>query len=159
MARSREGMPTARFYQLAGSSLETALAALLAKILEQNGRACVLARDALHLRQLDELLWRHPPQRFLPHGPWDGPDPERQPVLLALEPDDRNGATILLLTGPRPVVEAARFDMVVDFVTGREDHLVGARSRYRDYRNQGCLMEYWVQSANGRWTRQDKKEG
>ncbi|MBF0126356.1 MAG: DNA polymerase III subunit chi [Magnetococcales bacterium] len=149
-------MPVVRFYQLAASSSEVALLGILVKILERGSRACLLAQDALQVQRLDELLWRQPADRFLAHGPWNGPDPDRQPLLLSLEPDDRNGATILVLVSPRLVADPARFDLVVDFVGKQEVAL--ARDRYRRYQQQGCAMEYWAHSPEGRWTRQDKKE-
>ncbi|MEO5332422.1 MAG: DNA polymerase III subunit chi [Magnetococcus sp. YQC-5] len=155
MARLREGVPTIRFYQLASSSPEAALIGILYKIVEQDAKACVLAKDAEQVRRLDELLWRQPQERFLPHGPWNGPDPSWQPVLIACEPDDRNGATILVLATPRWVEEPDRFDMVVDFVDPKEP-VAMARERYRRYQGAGCAMEYWIQSPEGRWTRKEK---
>ncbi|MBF0340792.1 MAG: DNA polymerase III subunit chi [Magnetococcales bacterium] len=151
MARVREGNPVARFYQVAASSPESVMITLLHKLFDQGLRVCLLAGDGAQARRLDDLLWRHPPERFLPHGMWDGADVERQPVLIALTPDDRNGATVVLSTSPRVVPDAERFDVVVDFVVAADP--APARERYRHYQAAGLAMEYWIQSPEGRWTR------
>ncbi|MBF0629062.1 MAG: DNA polymerase III subunit chi [Magnetococcales bacterium] len=153
MARTREGQPVARFYQVAAASPEMVLTGLLFKLVEQKIRVCLLAADHTQVRRWDDLLWRHPPERFLPHGVWDGPDPERQPVLIASQPDDRNGATVVVIANPRLLDETATFDVVVDFVDARNPD--PARQRYRHYQTRGYLMEYWIQSPEGRWSKKN----
>lgn len=157
MTRLQEGVTTVRFYQVAGSSLETALIGLLHKIAQQGLKACVLALDVNHVKRLDELLWHQPKDKFLAHGPWNGVQPHRQPILLALEPDDQNLASVLLVAAPGKVVEPTRFDMVVDFVTSQEPVTL-TRDRYRHYQEQGCKMEYWLQTPDGRWQRKEQSK-
>ncbi|MBF0428105.1 MAG: DNA polymerase III subunit chi [Magnetococcales bacterium] len=157
MARLREGPTTVRFYQVAGSSPDIALTGILFKVVEQGSRACLLALDATHVKRLDEMLWRYPLDRFLPHGPWDGPDPQRQPVLITLQPDDCNGASVLVVAASRGVDKPEQFDMVVDFVDPREP-VANARDRYRRYQTLGCVMEYWIQSPEGRWTQKESRQ-
>lgn len=150
MARAREGSPVARFYQVAGASVDGVLTGLLHKLVEQGLKVCLLVGSPARSRHWDDLLWRHPLERFLPHGVWDGPDPQLQPVLLALTPDDRNGATVVVAADAGLVEGAAGFDVVVDFVVGDP---APARERYRWYQARGLAMEYWVQSPEGRWSR------
>ncbi|MBF0272595.1 MAG: DNA polymerase III subunit chi [Magnetococcales bacterium] len=152
MARVREGRPVARFYQVAASSPEVVMVGLLFKLVDQGMRVCVLAADGGQVRHLDDQLWRYPAERFLPHGVWDGVDVERQPVLIAMRPDDRNGATVVIVAGAQVVDESVAFDVVVDFVDVRDP--VPARGRYRQYQARGYQMEYWIQSPEGRWNKQ-----
>ncbi|MBF0212714.1 MAG: DNA polymerase III subunit chi [Magnetococcales bacterium] len=151
MARVREGRPVARFYQVAASTPEVVLIGLLLKLVEQGMRVCLLVADAAQVRHWDDLLWRHPPERFLPHGVWDGADVERQPVLIAWQPDDRNRATVAVVASQRVMEESVAFDVVVDFVDSRDP--APARGRYRHYQALGYAMEYWIQSPEGRWSR------
>lgn len=151
MARQREGRPVARFYQVATAPSEGVMTTLLFKLVEQGMRVCLLAADAGQVRRLDELLWRHPSDRFLPHGVWDGSDPERQPVLIAARPDDRNNATVAIAASGQIVDESVAFDVVVDFVDARDPG--AARERYRHYQARGFSMEFWIQSPEGKWNR------
>ena len=155
MARTHAEPPTVRFYQLATMPLETALLGILGKAWDRGLRVCLLTKDAHQAQRLDDLLWVNPPHHFLPHGLWNGPDPALQPVLISLEPDARNGATLLVLATPLLVPDPMAFDLIVDFVRGGDPVVVTAsRDRYRHYRALGCQMEYWIQTPQGGWKRQ-----
>ncbi|MBF0285747.1 MAG: DNA polymerase III subunit chi [Magnetococcales bacterium] len=149
MARTGEGAATVRFYQVS-ETLESALLKVVHKAHERGLRQCVVAAGVQHARRLDDLLWTLPVAGFLPHRLWNASEPERQPLLIALEPDDRNAATVLVSAHGEPFREAARFDLVIDFVDAREpDGLTRGRDRFRFYRDQGHRMEYWEQGAEG----------
>ena len=155
MARTHEAATTVRFYQLANMSLETALVGIVGKAWEREMVVNLLARDVQQAQRLDDLFWIHPPHHFLPHGLWSGPDPELQPVLISLEPDDCNGATLLVLAAPHLLAEPMRFDMIIDFLHGQDaEGLAAGRNRYRHYRDLGCQMEYWTQAPQGGWKKQ-----
>ncbi|MEO5362960.1 MAG: DNA polymerase III subunit chi [Magnetococcus sp. DMHC-8] len=159
MARTHPQPPTVRFYQLASMSLEAALVGILGKAWERGLRVCLVARDARQAQRLDDLLWINPPQQFLPHGLWNGADPALQPLLIALEPDERNEATVLVLAAPHLVAAPLAFDLIVDFVAGADaGTLAASRDRYRHYRDLGCQMEYWTQTPLGGWQRQGERE-
>ncbi|NGZ06938.1 MAG: DNA polymerase III subunit chi [Magnetococcales bacterium] len=151
MARTQEGRPIARFYQVAASSIEGVMIVLLHKLVEQGRRVCLVAGDARQVRHLDDLLWRQPPDRFLPHGVWNGADVERQPVLIAERPDDRNGATVAMAVVGGLVDGSIEFDVVVDFVDAQAP--AAARERYRYYQGRDFAMEYWFCSPEGKWIR------
>ncbi|MEO5376290.1 MAG: DNA polymerase III subunit chi [Magnetococcus sp. DMHC-6] len=152
MARTQEGSVTARFYQLGLSTLEYTLPRLLAKIWEAGRKSCLVASSQQQALWLDELLWREPKEGFLPHGRCDRPNPELQPVLICLQAEDINGASVVLDLGDRVLENPARFDMVIDFVVGSDPQSVAAsRLRYRAYRQLQCQMEYWVQGEGGKW--------
>jgi DNA polymerase-3 subunit chi len=156
MARTHEAPTTVRFYQLASMPLETALVGIVGKAWERGILVNLLARDLRQAQRLDDLFWIHPPpHHFLPHGLWNAPDPELQPVLISLEPDERNGATLLVLAAPHLLVDPTRFDMIIDFLHGQDaEGLVAGRNRYRHYRALGCQMEYWTQGPQGGWKKQ-----
>ncbi|MBF0462409.1 MAG: DNA polymerase III subunit chi [Magnetococcales bacterium] len=155
MARTHPEPPTVRFYQLAAMPLETALVGLLGKAWERGMRINLVVKDGQQAQRLDDFLWIHPPNQFLPHGLWSGPDPELQPVLISLEPDARNGATVLMVATPLLIADPTAFDLVIDFLPSQHpDALAAGRNRYRHYRALGCQMEYWIQTPQGGWKRQ-----
>ncbi|MBF0161782.1 MAG: DNA polymerase III subunit chi [Magnetococcales bacterium] len=150
MARSHSEPATVRFYQLAAMPLETALLGIVGKAWERGIRINLLAGDGAQAQRLDDLFWIQPP--FLPHGLWNGPDPEQQPLLISLEPDLRNQATLLVLATPRLLPESGGVAMIIDFLPGHDPAaLARGRDRYRHYRSLGCRMEYWQQNPRGGW--------
>ena len=152
MARTHPERPKVRFYQLAALSLEKALVGIVSKAWDRGLRLCLLAQNPPHAHWLDGFLWQCSNDLFLPHGLWDHPDPERQPILISLEPDDRNGATVIITTTHRQISDPEQFDMIIDFIQGQDpDALTASRTRYRHYRSLGCVMEYWTQSPQGGW--------
>lgn len=152
MARTHQEPPKVRFYQLAAMPLEKALVGIVGKAWNLGFYICMLANSAHHARWLDDMLWRVPHDSFLPHGQWHRPDPERQPILISLEPDDRNKASIVVLAAPKLVADPHRFDMIIDFVQGQDPTATDAsRHRYRHYLQMGCNMEYWTQTPLGGW--------
>lgn len=147
---SHQEPPKVRFYQLSSTSLEKALVDIVNKAWKKGTKLCLMAHDPNHAQWLDDLLWRQPNDVFLPHGLWNGLDPERQPILISPEPDQRNGATLILLATPKLLRNPEKFDLVIDFVNGKSPNdLAASRQRYRHYRDLGCTMEYWAQSLQG----------
>ncbi|MEO5367724.1 MAG: DNA polymerase III subunit chi [Magnetococcus sp. WYHC-3] len=143
------GAGRVRFYQLSGASLESTLARLCAKTLERGWRALVVSRSQPWLEHLDDFLWLHPPEGFLPHGRCGSPHAARQPVLLCPEIHKENQADVLFVADGRLVEMVGEFTLVVDFVPpGERD---AARQRYVHYRSRGCALEYWVQTPGGGW--------
>ena len=158
MARTDAKAPTTvRFYQLGVSTIEAAVTGILSKAWAKGVKTTLLTPGPEPTRYWDSLLWRLPVDSFLPHGPATGPDPERQPVLIASEQDDKNGATLIVLVTPHLLAKPEQYDMVIDFVDGSSpDALAASRSRYKKYMDLGCQMEYWIQDQDRRWSLKSK---
>jgi DNA polymerase III subunit chi len=144
---------TVRFYQLGLSSLEAAVTGILSKAYQKGVKTTLLTPGPDPSRYWDSLLWRNPVDSFLPHGIGSGPDPEKQPILITEQPDDTNGATLIVLVTPRIVESPKQYDMVIDFVDGSSPKaLADSRNRYKQYRDQGCKLEYWIQNPDKKWS-------
>lgn len=146
MARTTDTSPVVRFYQLAATSMAEAVARLANKAYDRGLKSCLLVRDAAHAREMDDYLWLFPADSFLPHGVSSGKNPAGQPLLIATAPDDRNGATVILITA-ETVVSPEQFDMIIDFVVTA--NLNASRIRFSHYQKAGCQMEYWEQTDQG----------
>jgi len=143
------------FYHLTRSTLDEALPQLLEKALERGLRAVLVARDADHLRHLDELLWTWRPESFLAHGTAAAGFADRQPIFLARAVENPNGAALLVLVdGLMPPADVP-FTRVVDLFDGADEAAVaGARDRWRAWRERGtATLVYWQQRAEGGWTK------
>ncbi|MBF0435794.1 MAG: DNA polymerase III subunit chi [Magnetococcales bacterium] len=157
MARVEPGVTLVRFYQWAQGPMERLLFGLLSRIVAKNIKACVVVADQNHAARLDEALWTQGNDSFLPHGICGGADSVWHPILLCTEPQDINGATVLLLAHGRFEERFGDFDMVLDFVPGHiAEGVQASRERYRRYRDSGCRMEYWIHSPETGWTLQSR---
>ena len=143
------------FYHLEQTPLERALPELLEKTLARGWRALVRTGDLARLAPLDETLWTYRDESFLPHGRADGPDPERQPVLLTANEENLNGAQALFLIDgaePGPLDGYARCVLMFD---GRDEgELASARRRWAAFRRDGLALSYWKQEPGG-WKKQE----
>ncbi len=143
------------FYHLTRSRLDEALPQLLEKALERGLRAVLVARDGELLRHLDETLWTFRPDSFLAHGTAATGFAERQPIFLARELANPNGASLLVVVdGLMPPADAA-FARVVDLFDGADEaSLAAARDRWRAWRERGtATLVYWQQRAEGGWAK------
>jgi DNA polymerase-3 subunit chi len=133
------------FYHLADSPLERVLPSICEKVLAAGERLLVVAEPGL-LGLLDGQLWTYAAESFLPHGRGKA---ESQPILLAAEPEPRNGATHIALADGRWREEALGFARAFYFFDneGRES----ARSVWRVLSDRPDVeTRYWKQDG-GKW--------
>lgn len=158
MARHQPGNTVVRFYQWHQGPMEKSLIGLLGRIYDKNLKACLVAASPNHAARLDESLWTHSIDSFLPHGPCTGANASMHPIIICTEPKDINGATILVLTHGLFVETFADYDMILDFVIDQTpEGLQTSRGRYRRYREAGCHMEFWVQTHESGWQLKSKE--
>ncbi|ABK45171.1 DNA polymerase III, chi subunit [Magnetococcus marinus MC-1] len=153
MAKTQQDPLRVRFYQLATDSRERALLKILNKVYGMGLRVCIVVEDRQQAQGLDEHLWRHPPDSFLPHATSVDPFPEAQPILISEQPVDPNGATVVVMLTPVPLENLDQFDTVVDFVPDDPQAKRASRLRYKHYKDAQCQMEYWIQTPKGQWER------
>jgi len=140
------------FYHLTSSTLEQALPKLLARVLGLPSRAMILGGDAGRLAALDTALWRA--AEWLPHNAPDAPtDAPLQPIWLTMEdgPAPNAARHLFLIDGARSA-HLDQFDRGFDLFDGREEAAVqAARTRFREAREAGHALTYWLQDEAGRW--------
>lgn len=134
------------FYHLARSPIERVLPAICEKVLEAGGRLLVVA-EADQLDRLDEQLWTWSPDSFLPHG---RDKAESQPILLASDPEARNGAANIALADGTWREEALGFERAFYFFDN--DGLDSARAVWRMLKEKPEVEpRYWKQDERGKW--------
>lgn len=142
------------FYHLTARPLEWALPKLLERALEAGARSVVLASSAERVEALDALLWTYDPGSWLPHGSRAGGDAAEQPIWLAAEDENPNGAGFLFLTDGAASERVAEYARVFELFDGRDEAAVGAaRERWRRYKEDGHALSYWKQDDRGRWSK------
>jgi DNA polymerase-3 subunit chi len=134
------------FYHLTASPLERVLPTIAEKVLAGGDRLLVVAEPDL-LARLDEQLWSHSKDSFLPHG---RQRPESQPVLLSELPQPTNGATNVALADGRWREEALGFARTFYFFDN--DKRDGARDAWRALKGRPEVeARYWKQDERGKW--------
>src|SRR5437764_7025593 len=143
------------FYHLQRQSIEHVLPALLEKSVARGWRVVVQGGSEERIEALDAHLWTYREGSFLPHGTWREPEPAQQPILLTVNDENLNGATVRFLVDSVPVPEnAGTYQRIVLLFNGDDpDAVETARIRWRETKKQGFDLTYWQSDEHGRWHR------
>ena len=143
------------FYHLHRQPLERVLPTLLEKSLERGWRVVVQSSSEERVEALDAHLWTFTEDSFLPHGTWREAEAREQPVLLTVNDDNPNGATVrFLIDGAGIPADAAAYARIVLLFDGNDaDAVDAARTRWSEAKAQGFDVTYWQPDEQGRWQR------
>jgi DNA polymerase-3 subunit chi len=145
-----------RFYHLERQGIEQVLPGLISKALENGHRIIVKTANDNDLQRLNEHLWTHNPNSFIPHGAKKDGNADRQPVWLTTEDENPNNADVLILAQGAESASHGNFKLCCDMIDGRDPQAVtDARVRWKQYKDQGFAVTYWQQGEKG-W---EKKSG
>jgi DNA polymerase-3 subunit chi len=144
------------FYHLKGQTPEQVLPSLLQKSLERGWRVVVQASSEERIEALDAHLWTWRDDAFLPHGTWRDPEVAQQPIVLTVNDDNPNGATVrFLVDGANISGGATGYDRIVLLFDGDDpDAVDAARARWNEAKAAGTEVTYWQADESGRWRRQ-----
>jgi len=143
------------FYHLHRQPLERVLPTLLEKSLERGWRVVVQSSSEERVEALDAHLWTFSDDSFLPHGIWRDAEAREQPVLLTVNDDNPNGATVrFLIDGAGIPSDAAAYVRIVLLFDGDDaDAVDAARARWSEAKSQSFDVTYWQPDEQGRWQR------
>ena len=143
------------FYHLDRQPIERVLPSLLARSLERGWRVVVQAASEERVEALDAHLWTFSDDGFVPHGTFRDAEAREQPVLLTVNDDNPNGATVRFLIDGAPVpADAAVYARIVLLFDGEDPEAVeAARERWQVAKGSGFEVTYWQPDVNGRWQR------
>jgi DNA polymerase-3 subunit chi len=143
------------FYHLQRQPLERVLPTLLEKSIERGWRVVVQAASEERVEALDAHLWTYREDGFLPHGTHRESDAGLQPVLLTVNGDNPNNATVrFLVDGSAMPADVAAYERIVLIFDGEDpDALADARSHWTAARAMGCATTYWQADETGRWVK------
>src|SRR5437870_7011305 len=140
------------FYHLQGMSLESVLPPLLEKSLERGWRVVVQSTSPERADALDAHLWTYRDDSFLPHATWRASDVADQPVVLAVEEGNPNGAKVrFLIDNAALPADSHIYDRIVLVFNGDDDDaLAAARTAWADCKSRGFDVTYWQADEHGR---------
>jgi DNA polymerase-3 subunit chi len=156
------------FYHLQRQPLERVLPMLLERTLARGWKAVVQAgqKDAQkegqkegteeRLAFLDDHLWTYADDSFLPHVTDREPDAAANPIVLALDEGNPNGAQVrFLVDGAGLPSDMAAYERLMLIFDGNDDEaLARARAEWGKAKSAGISASYWQQDESGKW---DKK--
>jgi DNA polymerase-3 subunit chi len=144
------------FYHLKGQAPEQVLPALLAKSLERGWRVVVQASSDERVEALDAHLWTWRDDAFLPHGTWRDAEAAEQPIVLTVNEENPNRATVrFLVDGASLAGDSSSYERIVLLFNGEDPEAVdAARARWSEAKAAGAEVTYWQADENGRWRRQ-----
>jgi DNA polymerase-3 subunit chi len=143
------------FYHLQRLPIERVLPALLEKSVERGWRVVVQGGTEERIDALDAHLWTYREGSFLPHGTWREAEAAQQPILLTVNDENPNGATVRFLVDGAPVPEnAGTYQRIVLLFNGDDPNAVAtARLRWSEAKKNGFDLTYWQPDEQGRWQR------
>ncbi len=143
------------FYHLQRQPLERVLPQLLEKSVARGWRVIVQASSEERIEALDAHLWTYDDRSFLPHGTWREAEAAEQPVLLTINDDNPNEASVRFLIDNAPVPQdASGYERIVLlFDGGDEDAVAFARERWTQVKAKGHDATYWQPDEHGRWVK------
>ena len=139
------------FYHLETRPLESVLPALLEKTLERGWKAVVETSSSDRAAALDAALWTYRDDAFLPHGiAGEGTDPD-QPVLIATDSVNSNGANVRFFVDRAVPSAIEGYSRIVYLFSGHDPDAVSeARVAWKALKD-GNDLTYWQQDEGGRW--------
>lgn len=143
------------FYHLEREPVEDVLPGLLARGLQRGLKLAVQSPDAEALRTLSERLWAQEDVAFLAHGDATTPGPQRQPIYLATDAANPNGASFrFFIAGAEPELLAGLARASIMFNGNDAAAIEQARALWRRFKADGHAISYWKQDDTGRWVNQ-----
>lgn len=143
------------FYHLQGQKLENVLPTLLEKSVERGWKVVVQGASEERIDALDAHLWTYRDDGFLPHGTWREPEAAAQPVLLTVNEENPNAATVrFLIEGAQLPPDAETYQrLVLVFDGDNDDAVAAARVHWTAAKAKGFDATYWQPDDNGRWVK------
>jgi DNA polymerase-3 subunit chi len=142
------------FYHLEHQPLERVLPTLLERTLEREWRAVIQSGNEERLEALDTHLWTYRDDSFLPHGIAKDANAALHPIVLTLEDDNPNSATVRFLVDGASAASLEAYERVVYLFDGRMQEAVQqARDAWKVAKSAGFEVTYWQQAAGGKWER------
>jgi DNA polymerase III subunit chi len=148
------------FYHLQRQPIEKVLPTLIEKSLERGWRVIIQSSSEERVDALDAHLWTFRDDSFLPHGTAKESTAGQQPVLLTMNPDNPNEASVRFLIDGAPIPQdVARYHRVVLLFDGDDpDAVETARRHWREATDQGLDVTYWQSDEQGRWQRKTRDQ-
>lgn len=154
-------MGHAMFYHLTHSSADALVQLLVPRAMGQGWRIAIRSPQRETLNRLDNLLWEHPEDGFVPHALSNGTAADAdQPVLLTQDHALPNGARYLLALDGADISASEtalleRACLVFDATDAAQ--MTHARGLWKTLTAAGVAAQYWSEES-GSWAMKVEKK-
>lgn len=138
------------FWQVTDDPIAKVVALIAKRALGQGERVLVVAADPEQRAAISRALWDGGPESFLANGEADSAGADRQPILLAAEPQAANGASHLILADGT-FRDAPGFARV--FLLFPPDLAPQARQAWRAQDGRDGVERAYYAQEDGRWVK------
>ena len=107
---------------------------MMAWVLKQ--KVFIIAASDASGEQLDDLLWKLPEGRFLPHAQTASPNSGNAPVNIGTL-SGLNATDVVINLCPQAVPQPERFSRVLEIVPFADSDRQASRAKYSNYRSLG----------------------
>jgi len=114
---------------------------LAAKAFTAGQQVLIYTLDAALAQQLDTAFWTAQQLSFLPHVRCGHPLARQTPILIGADPDELASADVLISLAEEPPEFFARFQRLLEIVSGEEGDRERARQRFRFFKQRGYPLE------------------
>jgi DNA polymerase-3 subunit chi len=148
-----DGVSEVFFYHLQRQPLLTVLPVLLEKTIERGWHAVVQTTSAEHMAALDDHLWTHAEDGFLPHATDAEAELSAEPIVITTGTANPKAAQVsFLVEGADLPQDAGAYERIVLLFDGNDpDALAKARLQWKAIKGLGIAATYWQQNEAGRW--------
>lgn len=139
------------FYHLEKMGFEEAAVLILEKAYERGNKVLIRLDNASFCDSLNQTLWTHNPDSFIPHGVEKDGFSEEQPIFITHKKEyNPNEADILVVYNPKDIPLVDGFSRVLIFFNGLdEDALKDARFIWRNFSDGTNELHYWQKEETG----------
>lgn len=139
-------MPPVTFHIMsqAGDDVRYRYACQLAEqAYDQNAKCFIRTSSAAEAQRVDELLWTFSDRAFIPHevANENSPSDPRIAVLIGTTAAPQAYRALLINLGADASTEIEQYDRIAEVVDADAERKRLARERYKQYREQGCVLE------------------
>jgi len=103
---------------------------------EQGHTVMVVTTDEAEANEMDQFMWNHPPERFLPHELTESVN--AAPICIGthqqLRPDS---AEVIINLTELPIAQAQRYSRLLELVPATDSERLASRRKFVAYRNLG----------------------
>jgi DNA polymerase-3 subunit chi len=146
-------MPTKiQFYHLTATPLEAAVGQLMQRALDAGFRIALWCKDTDEEKRLSNALWTFTRESFLPNGSSNEKFSDKQPILTSTSETRENQPNLLAITHGATPENIDDYSRILDIFNGLdEDAVLAARTRWKNYKQANCELQYFKQTPQGNW--------
>ena len=141
-----------KFYHLSRTTPAQILPELLGRVRAKGHKIMIRCSSDGEAERLNDSLWVHPADSFLPHDLSSSKEASNQSILIGAGLDNPSGADVLfLMPGANSTLEG-NWSVCCAILDGSnpEDITIG-RTNWKQWKDSGHTLTYWQQGEHGKW--------